>query len=65
MAAIKSVPRHLAINPVAVSLWKLREEAIALGLQELAITFGWSLIRISEEKLRTTEEKLRKKMEGR
>ncbi len=44
------------LPPVGRSLWLLREDAISQGLPDLAIAYGWSLIRIGRE---TAAEKIR------
>ncbi len=36
-------------DPRCVSPKMLRENAIALGLHDLAIVYGWSMLKISEE----------------
>lgn len=43
------MPNHLKCDPVAASLWKLREAALARGDLEAAVAIGWSLIRIGDE----------------
>jgi hypothetical protein len=43
-----------AVNEITVRLGQLRalrEDAICRGNLELAITYGWSMIRLSEERL--------------
>lgn len=46
-----NIPNHLASNPTAVSLWKMRQLAIVERDQETVIALGWSLIRIGDELL--------------
>lgn len=40
---------HIKFNPIHDSLERLRQDAIARHMGELAIAYGWSLIKIKEE----------------